>query len=236
MLKRLTNYDLGIIGGMGSEASCELYSRILKRTKHSCDQEHMKICVLNNSIIPDRTECLLNSKDSPVPYINEAINDLEKINAKYFVIACNTAHSFINEFNYENIKFINMIDETLNYIRINYPNKKVCILGTNGTIKTGVYYKNSKANDIDFIKLDDINQQGIMNAIIDTKNDREKKEVLNSIVNILKRIDSCNKCLFVLACTELSLYKDELEKNFLIIDSMDCLVESAIIKCGYSLK
>ena len=35
----------GIIGGMGSEATVELYKRIIDRTYHTCDQEHMRICV-----------------------------------------------------------------------------------------------------------------------------------------------------------------------------------------------
>ena len=47
----MKNYDLGIIGGMGSEATVELYNRIINKTVHSCDQEHMRIVVLNNSII-----------------------------------------------------------------------------------------------------------------------------------------------------------------------------------------
>ena len=48
---KMYKYDLGIIGGMGSEATVEVYKRIVNRTKHSCDQEHMRICILNNSII-----------------------------------------------------------------------------------------------------------------------------------------------------------------------------------------
>ena len=72
-------YDLGIIGGMGSEATVEIYKRIINRTKHTCDQEHMKIVILNNSIIPDRTNCILNNGENPLPYLNESIKDLENI-------------------------------------------------------------------------------------------------------------------------------------------------------------
>ena len=85
-------YDLGIIGGMGSEATVEIYKRIIERTKHTCDQEHMRICILNNSIIPDRTNYILNNGENPLPYLNESIKDLENIGAKYFIVPCNTAH------------------------------------------------------------------------------------------------------------------------------------------------
>ena len=110
-------YDLGIIGGMGSEATVEIYKRIIERTYHSCDQEHMRICILNNSIIPDRTNCILNNGENPLPYLNESIKDLENIKAKYFIVPCNTAHHFAPLFEINNIKFISMIEETLLFIK-----------------------------------------------------------------------------------------------------------------------
>ena len=87
-------YNLGIIGGMGSEATVEIYKRIIDRTVHTCDQEHIKMCILNNSIIPDRTKCILNGEESPLAYINQSIKDLESLNVEYFIVACNTAHYF----------------------------------------------------------------------------------------------------------------------------------------------
>lgn len=232
-MKRLTEYDLGIIGGMGSEASVELYKRIIKRIRHSSDQDNIKICVLNNSIIPDRTNYILNGGESPIPYLNEAICDLEKLNTKYFVLACNTAHKFIDELKCDNIKLINMIDEAIVKVK-SQCDKKVCVLATTGTIKSGVYHQNKNAKGIDFIYLSDENQEKIMKAITDTKADIAKEKVLVDIAKVMK--DTEKNCVFILACTELSLYKDELEKDFFIVDAMDCLVESVIKKCGYVLK
>lgn len=230
-------YDLGIIGGMGSEATVELYKRIIDRTYHTCDQEHMRICVLNNSIIPDRTKCIISGGENPLPYLNESIKDLENIKAKYFIIPCNTAHYFANGFKYEKISFINMIEETLDYIHENYNNKKVCILATHGTINSKVYHGNSKANGLSFVYANKIEQEEIMQVITDTKSDVDRKIILN---NFMKTIESISKreggCLFVLACTELSLYLEEVKKEYLAIDAMDCLVNSAIVKCGYKLK
>ena len=72
--KRQFKYDLGIIGGMGSEATVEIYRRIINKTLNTCDQDHMRICILNNSIIPDRTEYILYGKENPLPYLNELKN------------------------------------------------------------------------------------------------------------------------------------------------------------------
>ena len=230
-------YDLGIIGGMGSEATVEIYKRIIERTKHTCDQEHMRICILNNSIIPDRTNCILNNGENPLPYLNESIKDLENIGAKYFVVPCNTAHYFVDKFEYKNIEFISMIEETLIYIKNNYSDYKVCILGTSGTIKTKVYHSHILSNNINYVYTNDYEQEIIMKVITDTKSDVDRKITISNLLQAVDLIKQREEnCLFVLACTELSLYLEDVKKESLVIDAMDCLVNSAIIKCGYQIK
>lgn len=230
-------YDLGIIGGMGSEATVELYNRIISRTYHTCDQEHMRICVLNNSIIPDRTRCIVYNEESPVPYINESIRDLVNIKAEYFIIPCNTAHHFANEYNTEGIKFISMIEETLKYINENYSDKKVCILATHGTINSKVYHGNKLGEKLNFVYCNKEEQESVMKVITDTKSDSDRNEILNLLLSVIKSIKERNgECLFVLACTELSLYLEETKKENLVIDAMDCLVNATIVKCGYKIK
>lgn len=230
-------YDLGIIGGMGSEATVEIYKRIIDRTYHTCDQEHMRICILNNSIIPDRTNCILNNGENPLPYLNESIKDLENIKAKYFIVPCNTAHHFAPLFEIHNIKFISMIEETLDYIKNNYKDSKVCILATHGTIKSKVYHEHIKAKDFDFVYCNNNEQTSIMNIINDTKSDKNREMIKNNLLDTIKSIQAREgDCLFVLACTELSLYLEDSKQIALVIDAMDCLVNSAIIKCGYKIK
>lgn len=230
-------YDLGIIGGMGSEATVEIYKRIIERTYHTCDQEHMRICILNNSIIPDRTNCILNNGENPLPYLNESIKDLENICAKYFIVPCNTAHHFASLFEMNNIKFISMVEETLQYIKNNYTNYKVCILATHGTIKSKVYHEHDYSKGIDFIYCNNNEQDCIMNVINDTKSDKDRQIIKNNLLNTINSIkEREGNCLFVLACTELSLYLKDVKKIVSVIDAMDCLVDSTIIKCGYRLK
>lgn len=236
MNERITKYDLGIIGGMGSEASVELYRRIVDQTLHSCDQEHMKICILNNSIIPDRTDCIINGSTSPVPYLNESIKDLEALKVKYFVIACNTAHAFLDKIDYKKDKLINMIDVTLKYVRENYNNRKVCIISTTGTNASKVYYENKYSKGIDFVYLSDNNQKNIMKCINDTKNDENRDVIFSSIIKVIDEMYQMHNCIFVLACTEMSLYKERLREKYPIVDAMDCLVSEIIKKCGYKHK
>ncbi len=233
----MNKYDLGIIGGMGSEATVEIYKRIIDRTVHSSDQEHMKICILNYSIIPDRTNYILNNGEDPKPYLSNCIKDLENIGVNYFIVPCNTAHYFEDLFKSSKCNFISMIEETFDYLNSNYKNKSICILGTTGTINSKVYHNHIKANNCKFVYANDLEQSSIMNIINNTKADYDKtmleQELLTIVTNLKSRYPDC---VFVTACTELSLYSYAISKIATLVDAMDCLVNSTIIKCGYNLK
>ena len=50
---------LGILGGMGPQATQDFYQRILDRTDASCDQEHLPTLIWSDTSIPDRTTAIL---------------------------------------------------------------------------------------------------------------------------------------------------------------------------------
>lgn len=46
---------LGVIGGMGAEATSYYYDQVVRHTAAACDQEHIDMVVLSKSTMPDRT-------------------------------------------------------------------------------------------------------------------------------------------------------------------------------------
>ena len=46
---------LGVIGGMGAEATSYYYDQVVRHTAAACDQEHIDMGVLSKSTMPDRT-------------------------------------------------------------------------------------------------------------------------------------------------------------------------------------
>lgn len=215
-------YKLGILGGMGPLATAKLFERIVKFTDAKCDQEHLEMVILNKSSIPDRTKAIFDNGLDPVFKINEGIDELINNNCEYFIIPCNTAHYFKERFNLQNkIIFIDMIDETLEYIKNNYPNKKICLLGTTGTVKSNVYH----ADNISYPN--EAFQGKIMDIIYKTKAGFNMLPLLQSI------IDDKSYDIYLLACTELSIYSDSLKGSFL--DAMDILVCATLKKCNVKI-
>ena len=61
------NPVIGIIGGMGPLATCDLMNKIIRFTDAQKDQDHIRICVDSNTNIPDRTTAILHHGKTPVP-------------------------------------------------------------------------------------------------------------------------------------------------------------------------
>lgn len=218
-------YQLGILGGMGPLATATLFEKIVLRTKASCDQDHIQMVVLDKASIPDRTRAILYNEPSPLPKLNEGIEELISLDCKYFIMPCNTAHAFSKDFkNLDKIEFINMIEETKK--KLSKSNQTFYVFCTDGTREVNVY-------DAPFLKYPDKDtQKKVMDIITRTKAGSDEFE------NLVKLIKEFNNNV-LLACTELSIYFDKIYKmdrsgkefkNILIEDAMDILIDSVFDK------
>jgi len=56
---------IGILGGMGPEATADLFLKIIRATPAEKDQDHLRVIIDNNPQIPDRTAAILNQGTDP---------------------------------------------------------------------------------------------------------------------------------------------------------------------------
>ena len=105
---------IGILGGMGPEATVDLFREITRLTPAEKDQDHVPVLVYSNSKIPDRTTAMLEGGEDPMPALIESARVLERAGAGVLVIPCNTAHYYLPELQKKvGIPILNMIVETL---------------------------------------------------------------------------------------------------------------------------
>ncbi|KAB3530056.1 aspartate/glutamate racemase family protein [Alkaliphilus serpentinus] len=158
---------VGIIGGMGPEATLYLFQRIIKLTKASCDQEHIPIIIDNNTKITDRTDFLLGKGISPSAEIVKSANRLKAMGAEIIAMACNTAHCFCSEIVNMDISFINMIQITADYILNKYGREvKVGLLATKGVYISGIYNEACKEYSIEIVEPEEGNIQVLMDIYL----------------------------------------------------------------------
>ena len=54
---------LGVIGGMGPEATSYFYDEVIEHTVASRDQEHLDMVIISQASMPDRTHAILTGND-----------------------------------------------------------------------------------------------------------------------------------------------------------------------------
>ena len=105
---------VGILGGMGPEATAEFYRYIVSLTPAGRDQDHIKVLMYSNPKIPDRSRAITEGGESPLPYLVESAHVLERAGAGILAIPCNTAHYYLPELQARvDVPVLNMITETL---------------------------------------------------------------------------------------------------------------------------
>ncbi|SFK54139.1 aspartate racemase [Halobacillus dabanensis] len=132
---------IGILGGMGPEATAECYLKIIRATNASKDQDHFRVIIDSNAKIPDRTEAISGRGANPVPEMIHTAKNLEKLNVDVACIPCMTSHYFIEEVQKAvSFPLLNAFLELKKYIQDYYPHvKKIGVLATTGTLETGLF-------------------------------------------------------------------------------------------------
>lgn len=227
---------LGILGGMGPQATQDFYQRILDRTDAACDQEHLPTLIWSDTAIPDRTAAILGG-DAEGCYrrLLEGAKLLERGGCTVLAIPCNTSHYFADRLQGElSLRLIHMPRETVGVLA-DEGKKKVGILGTDGTIRTGVYQKECDARNIEAVSPPEQIQKLVMSIIYDEikrgeTGSREKFAVIDRWL----RQAGCDSA--ILGCTELSVYRTYHGLPDYYLDAMDVLAQRCITACGYKLR
>lgn len=224
---------IGILGGMGPEATANLFMQIIKSTQATVDQDHFRVIIDSNVKIPDRTKFILGLGESPVNAMVETGKNLEKANVDVGCIPCITAHYFIEDIQKElSFPLLNALEELNNYIKSNYPDtKKIGILATTGTIKTGLFEKYLTNMDIIY-PTETYQKEKVMEAIYGEngiKSGNTGAEPLNLLKDTSEHLIQNGAEIIISGCTEVSLVLNANNVTKPLLDPMD-IVAQAIVK------
>ena len=232
----MSEQRLGILGGMGPQATQDFYQRILDRTDASCDQEHLPTLIWSDTSMPDRTAAILGGDvEGCYRRLLDGARLLERGGCTALAIPCNTSHYFADRLQGElHIPLIHMIRETVSAIRA-MGKTTVGILATDGTVRTGIYQQALEAAGLTPVTLPAQLQRVVMSIIYDEikKGETGSREKFGEIDAYLRQA-GCD-CA-ILGCTELSVYRSLHSLPPYYIDAMEILAEQAILRCGKALR
>jgi len=220
---------LGILGGMGPAATCDIFNKIIQYTPASTDQEHIHVIIDSNSQIPDRTAFICHDGEDPrIEMIRSAIK-LEMMGADYIIIPCNTAHYFYDDIvKYTKATVLHMIRETAIFLKKTKPEvRNYLLLATAGTYKADIYSKVFREFDLNIIKPDDADIEVVMNWIYNVKSGNFNV-TLQEFKNLVQKYMPDEEIPIILGCTELPLLADKLGLRNECIDPVEILVKRCI--------
>ena len=227
---------LGILGGMGPQATQVFYQFVLDRTDAARDQDHLPTLILTDTKMPDRTAAILGG-DTEALYrrLSGDARLLEQCGCTAVAIPCNTSHYFADRLQGElSIPIIHMIRETAAALAAQ-GRKRPGILATDGTIQTGLYQKECAALGLEAVAPDAETQKLVMSIIYDEikQGERGSREKFAQIDRAI-RAAGCD-CA-ILACTELSVFATYHALPPFYLDAMMVMAERAVVQCGYPLR
>ena len=228
------NQVVGIIGGVGPEATNYFISLLIKLRRDDAkkDQEHIPYLAFNNPQIPDRTEHLVNGKQNPVPEIIHTGKILKNAGAKFLAIPCNTCHAYIEEIEREvGLKVLNMIELTAKHIVQNYGEKiKIGLLATDGTIKSKIYQSELKkiAPKATLMTPTQKTQKKVMKAIYEIKSTSVNESNFRMLYEAAEEHIKNGASVVILGCTEIPLALTKNKRIFPVVDPMEVLAKAVI--------
>jgi len=225
---------VGIIGGMGPEATADFYAKVIALTPAEKDQEHLHVIINSYPKIPDRTQSILNNDEKVVNALAQAAKILETAGADFIVIPCNTVHYFYDGLIANTaLPVLNMIHEVVQAVQKTQPGcKRIGLLATTGTIQSNLYQAVFERQGIQVIRMNGGFQDRIMAAVGSIKAGR-KEEARKRLLEAGKELIENGAAGLVLGCTEIPLAISDRDFTVPVYDSNHILAQATV---AYALK
>lgn len=228
---------VGIIGGMGPEATVDLMARLIRLTPALDDADHVRCIVDNNPKVPSRIKALIEGGGaSPVPELQDMARRLEAWGADFLAMPCNTAHYYFQDIqDAVSIPMLNLIEITVRTVLKHQPRiAAVGILGSTAMLLTGLYQRAFATAGVTVVYPDTSCQARVMFAIKDIKKGAVD-QAAPAFETAVSNLETQGAQAVVVACTELSLLSPALPPTLPLpvpqYDAADILARAIIHAC-----
>jgi aspartate racemase len=235
--ENMAEKTIGILGGMGPEATLALFGKIIALTPAAKDQDHLRVVIDSNPKIPDRTAAILRGGDSPLPALKAGMLALQRAGADFAVIPCVSAHHFLEELQRQvALPILSMLEVSAGHIRRRHPDvRKIGLLATSGTLQAGGFAEALVRHGIETVAPEGADQERVMAAIYAVKGDgvgRDRAAIAAEVRGIAARLVARGAQGVVAGCTEIPLVLAPGDLAVPVFDTLLLLARAAIAAAG----
>lgn len=231
----INNTTVGILGGMGPEATMDLMGKILLASKEL--NKPPRLVVDCNPTVPSRLAAIEGRGPSPVPVLQEMSKGLIQIGANILLIACNAAHYFYEEIQAATggVPILNMIEEVLTSLVQRNTSGPVAIMGAARVIEE-LYATRLQTAGFTVILPETEDRHQLDTVLVRVWKGNFGQDVRKSAQELVDRMHRRGCTHVVLACTELALLLQEYKGSLKLLDPLWILAQSAVEKLKDRLK
>lgn len=226
---------VGVMGGMGPEATVELMRRVIRATPARDDADHIRMIVDNNPKVPSRIKALIDGTgEDPGPMLAAMARGLEAAGADFLVIPCNTAHHYLPVIRAAvSIPVLDMIALTLDRLQAGgRAVQTIGLLASPAIRLTGLFEARCRATGLGVIYPEGDDDAAVLAVIRAVKAGSVNDDLVRRYTAAADRLVARGADVLVIACTELSsLSSPGVHGRAPAIDTLDALVGATVAHC-----
>ena len=216
---------VGIIGGMGPEATLDLMRRVLAKTPARDDPDHIHLLVESNPKIPSRIAHLIDGTGAdPTPELIRIAVNLQRAGAEALAIPCNTAHAYAHSIRRAvSIPLLDMVLLSVDQIASSRRIARVGLLASSAVLATELYAKAFADHGIAVVH--PARQDEVMSLIKAVKSGETGLEIQAALARTAHDLANHADVLLI-GCSELSVIAAGITAPF--VDSLDVQAQAIV--------
>ncbi len=226
---------IGIMGGMGPEATRDLYAHIIRLTPARKDQDHLHTVIDSNPGIPDRTAHIVGDGADPVPAMLDSGRRLEKAGVDFIIIPCISAHHFLASLRDQlRVPVLSAFEAVARAI-VDYPidGSVVGLLATDGTIRGGKFAAVLAEYGLTTRVPESAFQRQVMEGIYKVKADptgEKRGHCRKLFAGAAEHLITRGACCVIAGCTEIPLALMAGDVAAPLMDPLEILAAAAVVR------
>ena len=224
-----TERCLGVLGGMGPQATVDFLAKLVQVTPVQREQDHLHVLVDSNPKVADRNLALAGQGPSPAPQLVAMAQRLERAGAQLLVMACNTAHAFEREIRAAvAVPFVGIVDEAADACA-RLGARQVGLLAAPGCLAAGLYQRALAQRGMAPVLLAPA-EQAAFDALLYRIKLGEPRAALSPAMQALAHgLIARGADTVLAACTEVPLVLSQAEVERALIDATHNLAERCVL-------
>lgn len=219
---------VGILGGMGPEATVLLMARVIAATPARDDSDHIPLIVDQNPQVPSRISALIEGTGAdPAPVLSAMARRLENAGAEALAMPCNTAHHYAPAILANaSIPLIDMVALSAKAAWHAGRGAKVGVLGSPAIHRIGLFDTALEKEGMTAIYPAD--QTALLAAIRTIKREGATPAARVVLAGAARDLVRQGAAIQLVACTEFSVIADAAREEAEVIDTLDVLTTEIV--------